>query len=398
MCGWVFALLQQNSTAGVVDLPSLIEAIRLRGPDSYQYNQQPITDDGTLQLTIAASVLHLRGLNPTTQPFPILPPNCNSALDANGCDRINNNCPDWICWNGQIFSINGRPIDGEDGQIVDDTLSDTRLLAHLLSTHDHESQDCDNGDFARHLCNVLSSIDDGPWAFAYHDTARKRLYFARDRLGRRSLLWTVPNSIDDSSNSSTYPDVTSLINSFGNSFIVCSVSCGPLPADGPLRWAEVPCDGLFCLDYSAKSLRCIPWTVVDSRTFVDGGSNIDGQLITTYPVSLNAAYTTTADYTAEMTRFHRILSESVRRRIINIPGPVVSGTGRLAVLFSGGLDCTILAAICHKYLPPNEPIDLLNVAFENPGSAHYHKKTIDDAAIFMVPDRMTGRRSAQELR
>ncbi|KAJ3211575.1 Asparagine synthetase domain-containing protein 1 [Clydaea vesicula] len=39
---------------------------------------------------------------------------------------------------------------------------------------------------------------------------------------------------------------------------------------------------------------------------------------------------------------------------------------RLGILFSGGLDCMSLAAIANSYIPEGEPIDLFNVAFENP--------------------------------
>jgi asparagine synthetase B (glutamine-hydrolysing) len=36
---------------------------------------------------------------------------------------------------------------------------------------------------------------------------------------------------------------------------------------------------------------------------------------------------------------------------------------RLAILFSGGIDSMILAALADKYVPIEESIDLLNVAF-----------------------------------
>jgi asparagine synthetase B (glutamine-hydrolysing) len=68
---------------------------------------------------------------------------------------------------------------------------------------------------------------------------------------------------------------------------------------------------------------------------------------------------------------------------------------RVAVLFSGGLDCTILACMCHDILPINEPIDLLNVAFKNP---RIHSKL--DAGVSpyeLCPDRITGRSSHAEL-
>jgi asparagine synthetase B (glutamine-hydrolysing) len=47
------------------------------------------------------------------------------------------------------------------------------------------------------------------------------------------------------------------------------------------------------------------------------------------------------------------------------------------VVISGGLDSTILAALADEVLPKNEPIDLLNVAFEQQDHS------------FHVPDRLT---------
>lgn len=62
------------------------------------------------------------------------------------------------------------------------------------------------------------------------------------------------------------------------------------------------------------------------------------------------------------------LANSLRLRILNIPEPPHENTPevKLAVLFSGGLDCTVLARMAHGILPLDHPIDLLNVAFENP--------------------------------
>src|SRR5690242_628565 len=55
------------------------------------------------------------------------------------------------------------------------------------------------------------------------------------------------------------------------------------------------------------------------------------------------------------------------RESIQPPSQVASNQdARVAVLFSGGLDCTILARLCHDLLPLCETIDLLNVAFQNP--------------------------------
>jgi asparagine synthetase B (glutamine-hydrolysing) len=93
----------------------------------------------------------------------------------------------------------------------------------------------------------------------------------------------------------------------------------------------------------------------------------------------------------------------------NIPDPPLTerlspdecspNPARLAILFSGGLDCTVLARVSHELLPASEPIDLLNVAFQNP---RIHKAANTDAQAFEAalescPDRITGRASFEEL-
>lgn len=67
-------------------------------------------------------------------------------------------------------------------------------------------------------------------------------------------------------------------------------------------------------------------------------------------------------------------------------------TTNIAILFSGGLDCTVLARLAHDILPSAEAIDLLNVAFENP---RIHKATF--SAYASCPDRVTAKASYEEL-
>lgn len=76
---------------------------------------------------------------------------------------------------------------------------------------------------------------------------------------------------------------------------------------------------------------------------------------------------------------------------------------KVAVLFSGGLDCTVVARLCHDLLPPDQAIDLINVAFENPRVAANARKakdqeTLESFDIYEAcPDRVTGRKSFAEL-
>ena len=90
----------------------------------------------------------------------------------------------------------------------------------------------------------------------------------------------------------------------------------------------------------------------------------------------------------------QVRTEHVREAVAGIEAGVPN-QARVAVLFSGGLDCTILARLCHDLLPPSAPIDLLNVAFENP---RIHSQLEPGTSPYeLCPDRVTGRSSYAEL-
>jgi hypothetical protein len=78
------------------------------------------------------------------------------------------------------------------------------------------------------------------------------------------------------------------------------------------------------------------------------------------------------------TTFLNQLQTAVQRRTINLPSLCrqckrstdsilrpINGCqhAKLAILFSGGIDSSVLAVLADRILPINEPIDLLNVAF-----------------------------------
>ena len=117
------------------------------------------------------------------------------------------------------------------------------------------------------------------------------------------------------------------------------------------------------------------------------------------------------------------------------------GQARVAVLFSGGIDSTVLTFFAHRsvhlhlsmrtiedadyglrHIPIDEPIDLLNVAFENPRKIQIQaegniaslpkkqkkakmrqmvntvSRTTQNNNSYQVPDRVTGLEEAEELR
>ncbi|KAF7587700.1 hypothetical protein BBP40_006859 [Aspergillus hancockii] len=95
------------------------------------------------------------------------------------------------------------------------------------------------------------------------------------------------------------------------------------------------------------------------------------------------------------------LRSSLALRIQNVREPpnfTAESNAKVAVLFSGGLDCTILARLSHELLPGGETIDLLNVAFENPRIAAAADKEGKAGSVYEnCPDRITGRSAFAEL-
>ncbi|XP_063412900.1 asparagine synthetase domain-containing protein 1-like isoform X2 [Mytilus trossulus] len=80
----------------------------------------------------------------------------------------------------------------------------------------------------------------------------------------------------------------------------------------------------------------------------------------------------------------------------------IVGNARVAVLFSGGIDSAVITALVDKCLPEDEPVDLMNVAFEQKPKSPQKKKgerpkTETTATNWKVPDRVTGYTALQEL-
>lgn len=189
------------------------------------------------------------------------------------------------------------------------------------------------------------------------------MYYGRDPLGRRSLL---------------YAPVA------GAHLLASAASRASVLAD--VHWTEVPCTSLWRLSLNAGAepvslARCSP-----------------------YALRLTLAPPGASEPLSEVVpMLERVLSESVRVRVQGL-GPTPSAAP-VALLFSGGLDCTVLAALAAEHLPPAYAVDLLNVAFENPRSIAAAWAAGAEAVPgtfphdkYAVPDRVSARRSVEDLR
>ncbi|RUS18397.1 hypothetical protein BC938DRAFT_475991 [Jimgerdemannia flammicorona] len=92
-----------------------------------------------------------------------------------------------------------------------------------------DDEACQNTD---RILETLERID-GPYAIVFWQASAKKLWFGRDCLGRRSLLWHRPRSGDDSF---MLTSVGALISAGGNSEV-----------QSPF-FEELPANGIYCLD------------------------------------------------------------------------------------------------------------------------------------------------------
>jgi len=340
-----------------------------RGPDSQSREDVVITTDSqittSVSLSFIAATLHLRGSRVVPQPH---------SFEGNV-----------FCWNGEVFEGLEIPDNANDGEILFSALN-------ALS---------DPAD----ICSYMATIE-GPYAFVFYHRKTQRLMFGRDPLGRRSLLIHIPT----------------VINPY---LLISSTSAGK----GGYTFQEVDPGHIYslCMDLFpllVKGMVVFQDVLIKHNRFSVSAPSHFGTLASVNKVVSDEIPLLTWDESlptkldSVVDRFLDVLEESSRIRIENVPPPMISGAARIAVLFSGGIDCTMVAFLANRHVPPGEPIDLLNVSFENPRKSQScqigqkskrtgkqskqsvslpFKETCDDR-IYNVPDRLSGLEELQELR
>ncbi|KAM6466959.1 asparagine synthetase domain-containing protein 1 [Liasis olivaceus] len=392
----------------------ILNNLKRRGPDRSQQLEKIVCHPPYWCL-FSGHVLHLRG--------PMTPQPVEDSGNV-------------FLWNGEIFS--GISVENEE--------NDTQVIFRQLCSCNSDS------DFL----TVLSSIQ-GPWSFIFYQASRHCLWFGRDYFGRRSLLWQFNKDTDTVL-------VLSSVSSVSNN-----------------QWLEVPASGIFqinlqdCVALKSITLMLHPWKFPPTQNIVEeivtGDRNIVSKSLPAYvsfvmnkSTSLVAPIIPLNKEISDMTvesqffsfpsivadvevlqkflaehhkkkrahQFIDVLSRAVKKRVLCLlrnTDPFrgeVSDTdlkkSHIAILFSGGIDSMIIAALADRHVPLEEPIDLLNVAFEITGQGNqnssikkYNKDkkqfhpcqeclnvnnivTSDSSPSFNVPDRITGRAGLEELK
>ncbi|CAI2174150.1 8408_t:CDS:10 [Funneliformis geosporum] len=364
MCGILFRLQKSAINDSFHDelWNQLIIRNKQRGPDiqgkfskSIQFSPSFI-----INLIFYGAALHLRG--PTVNKQPL----------------IDNDEQDVLLWNGEIF--NG--IEVPPGE------NDTKYLFAALKESHKVENDKDQNDV---ILEILQKIE-GPYAIVYWQNSRRKLWFGRDCLGRRSLLWHLPSEGDDNF----------ILTSVG-----CNISRASEASSSSSYFTEVPANEPLEEFLTHYKWHEVNESVNDSSVNDTFPSPED---LPQLPNPLDVSNTPfvpaiSPEIQIAIDKLIEELGDSVKRRVIDIPRTRSIWDARVAIMFSGGLDCICLAVLADKYIPKEETIDLLNVGFENPRiqQAKKDKKKrisheVPKNSIYNVPDRLTGRQGVEELR
>ncbi|KAL3367730.1 hypothetical protein AABB24_008870 [Solanum stoloniferum] len=333
------------------------------------------------ELQFIGATLQLRGINPIIQPL----------VDISG---------NILVYNGEIFGGIQMSSDNNDTEVLMQHLG--LCCPHVSSPHNKAHT---SGDRQCTVPELLSRIK-GPWALIYWQSSSRILWFGRDAFGRRSLLVHWP----------TKEDPRFLLSSVSPHASV-NESSESANGDGIAKidfWEELPC-GVYSLsigalgtdDYLIGEVLKHDWTdpklkelITWERTSVQPKSEDlcashqkvysrkeDSPLTPSILMESKLA-STDCLLTSLPHRVMIALQESIMRRTaLNTiyQATSVDYTNKcntpVAVLFSGGLDSMILAALLDKCMNAKYEIDLLNVSFDGP----------------FAPDRISARAGLKEL-
>ena len=267
---------------------------------------------------------------------------------------------------GNVLLFNGEIFEYEDE-------NETIELNGMKNDTEYLYQKLNQSSDMKNILSVISSIR-GPYSFIFYNKSEQRIYFGRDFIGRRSLI---------------------LFQS-SEEVIISSVSCKESYLNDLYRVNEIKSDGIKYIDFKSFDTKCMNSSYIKFDT-IKWSSTISGQQIESNgyktissPLLCMKKYQE-YDFESILDVFINILDESVRKRVTCHDFTCINciKTDRkekcfhpsTAILFSGGIDSTIIALLSHRHIPKNIPIDLLNISFDS-----------------NAPDRITGIDTVQELR
>ena len=233
MCGIFFSL---SKHAHCLPAPSIKECLRRRGPDNAAEHKLLIQDGseigGVLYASLFSTVLSLRGQHIVDQPL------------------IDGESGSFLCWNGEAWGISGDHLGCSSARFTHhyaDRISgnDTKAVFELLLDASSCPTSSNEYTYYQPVLEAISLLS-GPHAFVYFDAHRKCIFYARDGLGRRSLMSRTNANGDIAITSSScrelresQPEVEGQTN----------------PNTDTAEWSEVDADGVYIIDLTKRAVN-----------------------------------------------------------------------------------------------------------------------------------------------
>lgn len=283
----------QDEDVNQIELPlfeSLMYKIASRGPDYINYSCLELAG---LNCQLFSSILSLR------QPFTKQP---------NITDEI------IIQFNGELY--NNECLDSND----------TEFIVSLLDSNVRSGEKRTDA-ILKTICQL-----DGEFAFVLIDLLEEQVYFGRDSIGKRSLVYSLDDGLIVSSLPPSYQQTS-------YKFLECK--------------NEISIFSLLNNEVQHKSYGDL-WEKYKLRN-----------LMKFNPVNM-IPNVSDEDIQVKVKELYRALNRAclIRQETIH---PVHLSDSLLGILFSGGLDCTIITSlICRNMRQKGGAIDLITVGFDNP--------------------------------
>lgn len=296
------------------DIHRIIPEILARGPDYAQYREQA---HGKFGFQLFSSVLSLR------QPFITQP--------VMGQDYI-------LQFNGELYNEECLGA------------NDTHFIAEKLNSELQSDTLRENAVFS------VVSLLDGEFAYVLTDVKENRIYFGKDFVGKRSLLYCVQEE---------------------------GITISSVFLDRRQDVTECKSDCIHIYDLKEKTLSTKPYS--ELRTTQNRQKVIFRSTDVDFSPSTEQLESRTQSLLNVLLR-----ATLLRQQTIHPLHPSREHL-ELGVLFSGGLDCTVVAGlIAQNYVTKGKKavIDLLTVGFENPRTGLGPQES---------PDRKLSERSWYEL-
>ena len=340
MCG-ILLVLQSAETLHLSQVPvAFSPGLRRRGPEGTGSWSRRVSSSvpgyADTDVYLQGSLLQIRGSGMSASPL----------VDVDG---------NALAFNGEVF-------EGLEEIGLSRSQNDTRALLSALAEAAR-----DNSLESDSVAKVLSGLR-GPWSLIFWQENARRLWFARDVFGRRSLLVHRPSCLDPRLILSTLAplqlatcDSTETVNCW-EELEPGIYSLDELDHPGRYthrrvtpescwlwrrhRWIERLPAELFVYKRDTGLIVPCAKSQPSERTIASGKTGINcNRDECSFSVSVDGFFAA-LDAAVE-----RVVWSSVRRK-------------KIGVLFSGGVDSMVIAALVDRHHPIEEPIDLLTVCFD----------------------------------